>query len=64
MEVTNFTISKEELQQLIEDAVSTKPPALNLIWSTTSLPRKSCLERLGISKGDPPQIQKAGKDPF
>ena len=63
MEVTNFTISKEELKQLIEDAVfkatSTQP---NLEYNIIT--EKELSERIGISKVTLHKYRKQGKIPF
>jgi excisionase family DNA binding protein len=63
MEVTNFTISKEELQQLIEDAVfkatCTEP---NLEYNIIT--EKELSERIGISKVTLHKYRKQGKIPF
>ena len=63
MEVTNFTISKEELKQLIEDAVfkatCTQP---NLEYAFIS--EKELSERIGISKVTLHKYRKQGKIPF
>jgi excisionase family DNA binding protein len=62
MEATNLTISKEELQQLIEDAVykatCTQP---NLEYIITE---KELSKRLGISKVTLHKYRKQGKIPF
>ena len=63
MEVTNFTISKEELKQLIEDAVfkatCTEP---NLEYNIIT--EKELSERIGISKVTLHKYRKQGKIPF
>ena len=63
MEVTNFTISKEELKQLIEDAVfkatCTQP---NLEYNIIT--EKELSKRLGISKVTLHKYRKEGKIPF
>ena len=63
MEVTNFTISKEELKQLIEDAVfkatCTQP---NLEYNIIT--EKELSERIGISKVTLHKYRKQGKIPF
>tara|TARA_B100001250_G_scaffold169435_1_gene145909 strand:- start:476 stop:733 length:258 start_codon:yes stop_codon:yes gene_type:complete len=63
MESTNFTISKEELKQLIEDAVfkatSTQP---NLEYNIIT--EKELSERIGISKVTLHKYRKQGKIPF
>jgi len=63
MEVTNFTISKEELKQLIEDAVfkatCTEP---NLEYNIIT--EKELSERIGISKVTLHKYRKEGKIPF
>ncbi len=59
----NFTISKEELKQLIEDAVfkatSTQP---NLEYNIIT--EKELSERIGISKVTLHKYRKQGKIPF
>ena len=59
----NFTISKEELQQIIEDAVykatCTQP---NLEYNIIT--EKELSERLGISKVTLHKYRKQGKIPF
>ena len=63
METTNITISKEELQQLIEDAVykatCTQP---NLEYNIIT--EKELSKRLGISKVTLHKYRKQGKIPF
>jgi len=63
MEATNFTISKEELQQIIEDAVykatCTQP---NLEYNIIT--EKELSKRLGISKVTLHKYRKEGKIPF
>tara|TARA_B100001989_G_C24471275_1_gene429334 strand:+ start:527 stop:784 length:258 start_codon:yes stop_codon:yes gene_type:complete len=63
MEVTNITISKEELKQLIEDAVfkatCTEP---NLKYNIIT--EKELSKRLGISKVTLHKYRKQGKIPF
>ena len=63
MEATNFTISKEELKQLIEDAVfkatCTQP---NLEYNIIT--EKELSERIGISKVTLHKYRKQGKIPF
>ena len=63
MEKTNITISKEELQQLIEDAVykatCTQP---NLEYNIIT--EKELSKRLGISKVTLHKYRKEGKIPF
>ena len=63
MEVTNFTISKEELKQLIKDAVfkatCTQP---NLEYNIIT--EKELSERIGISKVTIHKYRKEGKIPF
>ena len=63
MEATNFTISKEELQQIIEDAVfkatSTQP---NLEYNIIT--EKELSERLDISKVTLHKFRKDGEIPF
>ena len=63
METTNITISKEELQQLIEDAVykatCTQP---NLKYNINT--EKELSERLNISKVTLHKYRKEGKIPF
>ena len=63
MEATNFTINKEELKQLIEDAVykanCTQP---NLEYNIIT--EKELSERLGISKVTLHKYRKQGKIPF
>ena len=63
MEKTNFTISKEELQQLIEDAVykatCTQP---NLEYNIIT--EKELSERLKITKVTLHKYRKEGKIPF
>mgnify|MGYP006442764793 CR=1 FL=1 len=63
MEVTNFTISKEELKQLIEDAVfkatCTEP---NLVYNIIT--EKELSKRIGISKVTLHKYRKEGKIPF
>ena len=63
MEVTNLTISKEELKQLIEDAVfkatCTQP---NLEYNIIT--EKELSERIGISKVTLHKYRKQGKIPF
>ena len=63
MEVTNFTISKEELKQLIEDAVfkatCTEP---NLEYNIIT--EKELSKRIGISKVTLHKYRKEGKIPF
>ena len=63
MEVTNFTISKEELKQLIKDAVfkatCTQP---NLEYNIIT--EKELSERIGISKVTLHKYRKQGKIPF
>ena len=41
-----------------------KPPALSLIWSTTSLPKKELSKRLNITKVTLHKYRKEGKIPF
>jgi excisionase family DNA binding protein len=63
MEETNITISKEELQQIIEDAVykatCTQP---NLEYNIIT--EKELSKRLGISKVTLHKYRKQGKIPF
>ena len=63
METTNITISKEELKQLIEDAVykatCTQP---NLEYNIIT--EKELSKRLGISKVTLHKYRKQGKIPF
>ena len=63
MEATNITISKEELKQLIEDAVfkatCTQP---NLEYNIIT--EKELSERIGISKVTLHKYRKQGKIPF
>ena len=63
MEATNFKISKEELQQIIEDAVykatCTQP---NLEYNIIT--EKELSKRLGISKVTLHKYRKQGKIPF
>jgi excisionase family DNA binding protein len=63
MEATNITISKEELQQLIEDAVyqatCTEP---NLEYNIIT--EKELSKRLSISKVTLGKYRKEGKIPF
>jgi len=63
MEVTNFTISKEELKQLIEDAIykatCTQP---NLEYNIIT--EKELSKRIGISKVTLHKYRKEGKIPF
>ena len=63
MEKTNITISKEELQQLIEDAVykstCTQP---NLEYNIIT--EKELSKRIGISKVTLHKYRKEGKIPF
>ena len=63
MEKTNFTISKEELQQLIEDAVfkatCTQP---NLEYNIIT--EKELSKRLNITKVTLHKYRKQGKIPF
>ena len=63
MEKTNLTISKEELQQLIEDAVykstCTQP---NLEYNIIT--EKELSKRIGISKVTLHKYRKQGKIPF
>ena len=63
MEVINFTISKEELKQLIEDAIfkatCTQP---NLEYNIIT--EKELSERIGISKVTLHKYRKEGKIPF
>ena len=63
MEETNITISKEELKQLIEDAVfkatCTEP---NLDYNIIT--EKELSERIGISKVTLHKYRKEGKIPF
>ena len=63
METTNITISKQELQQLIEDAVykatCTQP---NLKYNIIT--EKELSERLNISKVTLHKYRKQGKIPF
>ena len=63
MEKTNLTISKQELQQLIEDAVfkatCTQP---NLEYNIIT--EKELSERIGISKVTLHKYRKEGKIPF
>ena len=63
MNESNFTISKEELKQLIEDAVfkatCTQP---NLEYNFIS--EKELSERIGISKVTLHKYRKQGKIPF
>ena len=63
MEETNITISKEELQQLIEDAVykstCTQP---NLEYNIIT--EKELSKRIGISKVTLHKYRKEGKIPF
>ena len=63
MEKTNFTISKEELQQLIEDAVfkatCTQP---NLEYNIIT--EKELSKRLNITKVTLHKYRKEGKIPF
>ena len=63
MEKTNFTISKEELQQLIEDAIykatCTQP---NLEYNIIT--EKELSKRLNITKVTLHKYRKQGKIPF
>ena len=63
MEKTNITISKEELQQLIEDAIykatCTQP---NLEYNIIT--EKELSKRIGISKVTLHKYRKQGKIPF
>ena len=63
MEATNFTINKEELKQLIEDAVykanCTQP---NLEYNIIT--EKELSERLNITKVTLHKYRKQGKIPF
>jgi excisionase family DNA binding protein len=63
MDATNITISKEELKQLIEDAVfkatCTQP---NLEYNIIT--EKELSERIGISKVTLHKYRKQGKIPF
>jgi len=63
MEATNITISKEELQQIIEDAVykatCTQP---NLEYNIIT--EKELSKRIGISKVTLHKYRKQGKIPF
>ena len=63
METTNLTVSKEELQQLIENAVykasCTQP---NLEYNIIT--EKELSKRLGISKVTLHKYRKQGKIPF
>ena len=63
METTNLTVSKEELQQLIENAVykatCTQP---NLEYNIIT--EKELSKRLGISKVTLHKYRKEGKIPF
>jgi len=63
MEKTNITISKEELQQLIEDAIykatCTQP---NLEYNIIT--EKELSKRLGITKVTLHKYRKQGKIPF
>ena len=63
MEATNFTINKEELKQLIEDAVykanCTQP---NLEYNIIT--EKELSERLNITKVTLHKYRKEGKIPF
>ena len=63
MEATNITISKEELQQLIEDAIykatCTQP---NLEYNIIT--EKELSKRIGISKVTLHKYRKQGKIPF
>jgi excisionase family DNA binding protein len=63
MEVTNLTISKEELQQIIEDAVykanCTQP---NLEYNIIT--EKEMSKRLDVSKVTLHKYRKEGKIPF
>tara|TARA_Y100000114_G_C11582420_1_gene241722 strand:+ start:166 stop:423 length:258 start_codon:yes stop_codon:yes gene_type:complete len=63
MEATNITISKEELKQLIEDAVfkatCTEP---NLEYNIIT--EKELSKRIGISKVTLHKYRKQGKIPF
>ena len=63
MEVTNFTISKEELKQLIEDAIykatCTQP---NLEYNIIT--EKELSKRLNITKVTLHKYRKEGKIPF
>ena len=63
MKLTNLTVSKEELQQIIEDAVykatCTQP---NLEYNIIT--EKELSERLGISKVTLHKYRKQGKIPF
>ena len=63
MEVANFTISKEELQQIIEDAIykatCTQP---NLEYNIIT--EKELSKRIGISKVTLHKYRKEGKIPF
>ena len=63
MEETNITISKEELQQLIEDAIykatCTQP---NLEYNIIT--EKELSKRIGISKVTLHKYRKQGKIPF
>ena len=63
MEEKNFTISKEELQQLIEDAIykatCTQP---NLVYNIIT--EKELSKRLNITKVTLHKYRKEGKIPF
>ena len=63
MDLINFTISKEELKQLIEDAIfkanCTQP---NLEYNIIT--EKELSERIGISKVTLHKYRKEGKIPF
>jgi excisionase family DNA binding protein len=72
MEVTNFTISKEELKQLIEDAVF-KATCTHAVFKATCtqpnleynfISEKELSERIGISKVTLHKYRKQGKIPF
>ena len=63
METTNFTISKKELQQIIEDALYTSNCTQpNLEYNIIT--EKELSERLKISKVTLHKYRKQGKIPF
>ena len=63
MEKTNFTISKEELQQLIEDAVY-KANCTQPKLEYNIITEKELSERLKITKVTLHKYRKEGKIPF
>ena len=63
MEETNITISKEELKQLIEDAVY-KATCTQSNFEYKIITEKELSERIGISKVTLHKYRKEGKIPF